>query len=459
VITLKASEIARITGGVLHGDANIVVTGSVEVDSRKCGKGSLFLALKGENVDGHDFVTDASKHGAVLSLTDRQISQPCIVVPDVVVALGKLAQHVREELSDLMVIGITGSQGKTTTKDLLSHLLQIIGKTVAPAGSFNNEIGAPLTILQCDESTTFCIVEMGARHSGDIAKLCEIAQPAIGVVLKVGTAHVGEFGDRETIARTKGELIASLPSHGTAVLGSYDEFTPQMAKGLDLDVITFGPGHDCDVRATDVEIREGRPHFDLVTPAGRTTVGLRLIGAHQVANALAVASVGHALGISLDVIAGSLSTAEPSSKWRMELHELSDLLIINDSYNANPDSMAAALQTLALFAQERGGSAWAFLSTMHELGESEAREHQMIGQVCVDLDIDHVVCVAEPRYEIKSSTTTKFHQALDKAQALTFMTHVEPGDVILLKASRAEALNELVAPMTAQWNEREVAHD
>ena len=146
MITLKASEIARITGGVLHGDANIVVTGSVEVDSRKCGKGSLFLALKGENVDGHDFVTDASKHGAVLSLTDRQVSEPCIVVPDVVVALGKLAQHVREELSDLMVIGITGSQGKTTTKDLLSHLLQIIGKTVAPAGSFNNEIGAPLTI-------------------------------------------------------------------------------------------------------------------------------------------------------------------------------------------------------------------------------------------------------------------------------------------------------------------------
>jgi len=459
MIALTASEIARITGGVLHGDADIVVTGSVEVDSRKCGNGSLFLALKGEVVDGHDFVTDATKHGAVLSLTDHQVSEPCVVVPDVVTALGKLAQQVREELSDLMVIGITGSQGKTTTKDLLSHLLQIIGKTVAPVGSFNNEIGAPLTILQCDESTTFCIVEMGARHSGDIAKLCKIAQPAIGVVLKVGTAHVGEFGDRETSARTKGELIASLPAHGTAILGCYDEFTPQMADGLGIDVIKFGPGHECDVRATDIEIREGRPHFDLVTPNGRTTVGLRLVGAHQVANALAVASVGHALGISLDVIAGSLSTAEPSSKWRMELHELSDLLIINDSYNANPDSMAAALQTLALFAQERGGSAWAFLSTMHELGESEAREHQEIGQVCINLDIDHVVCVAEPRYEIKASATTKFHQAANKEEALSYMKHVTPGDVILLKASRAESLNELVAPMTTQWNEREVAHD
>jgi UDP-N-acetylmuramoyl-tripeptide--D-alanyl-D-alanine ligase len=203
-----------------------------------------------------------------------------------------------------------------------------------------------------------------------------------------------------------------------------------MADGLNLNVITFGSAHDCMVRATDVEIREGRPHFDLITPAGRTTVGLRLIGAHQVANALAVASVGHALGISLDVIAGSLSTAEPSSKWRMELHELQDLLIINDSYNANPDSMAAALQTLALFAQERGGSAWAFLSTMHELGESESKDHQEIGRVCVELGIDHVVCVGEPRFAVAESETTKFHQAKSKDEALSFMAHVAPGDVI-----------------------------
>lgn len=459
MITLKASQIAGITGGTLHGDTDLLVTSSVEVDSRNCTAGSLFFALKGEHVDGHDFIADAQKNGAVLSITERKGETPCIVVSDSIVALGKLAQHVRQELSDLMVIGITGSQGKTTTKDLLAHLLQIIGKTVAPVGSFNNEIGAPLTILQCNEKTTFCIVEMGARHSGDITHLCEIAEPTIGVVLKVGTAHIGEFGDRQTIARTKQELITSLPAHGTAVLGCYDEFTPAMADGLNLNVITFGPGHDCMVRATDVEIREGRPHFDLVTPAGRTTVGLRLIGAHQVANALAVASVGHALGISLDVIAGSLSTAEPSSKWRMELHELHDLLIINDSYNANPDSMAAALQTLALFAQERGGSAWAFLSTMHELGESESKDHQEIGRVCVELGIDHVVCVGEPRFAVAESETTKFHQAKSKEEALSLMAHVAPGDVILIKASRAESLNELVAPMISHWSEREETDD
>ena len=459
MITLKASQIAAITGGTLHCDADLLVTASVEVDSRKCFNGSLFLALKGEHLDGHDFVADAQMNGAVLSLTERKVETPCIVVSDSIAALGKLAHHVRRELSDLTVIGITGSQGKTTTKDLLAHLLQIMGTTVAPIGSFNNEIGAPLTILQCNEKTTFCIVEMGARHSGDIAKLCEIAQPKIGVVLKVGTAHIGEFGDRQTIARTKQELITSLPAHGTAVLGCYDEFTPAMADGLNLNVITFGPGHDCMVRATDVEIREGRPHFDLVTPAGRATVGLRLIGAHQVANALAVAGVGHALGISLDVIAGSLSTAEPSSKWRMELHELEDLLIINDSYNANPDSMAAALQTLALFAQERGGSAWAFLSTMHELGESEDKDHEEIGRVCVELGIDHVVCVDESRFAVTDSETTKFHQAKNKEGALSFMSHVAPGDVILIKASRAESLNELVAPMISYWSEREQAHD
>jgi len=185
--------------------------------------------LKGPARDGHDFVSDAFAHGAVLAFTTSQVSQRCIVVDDVTKALGMLAAFVRDELKNLKVIAITGSQGKTTTKDLLSHLLSSQGSTVAPQGNFNNEIGAPLTILECTQQTKFCIVEMGARHIGDIAALCQMAKPDIGVVLKVGRAHVGEFGSQEAIAKAKSEMISSLQPTSLAILGGYDEFTPKMA--------------------------------------------------------------------------------------------------------------------------------------------------------------------------------------------------------------------------------------
>jgi UDP-N-acetylmuramoyl-tripeptide--D-alanyl-D-alanine ligase len=389
----------------------------------------------------------------MFSLTSQRIDGPCIVVKDVLEALSILAAFVRKRLDKLIVIGITGSQGKTSTKDLLTHMLGAVGPTVAPAGSFNNDLGLPITLLECDDRTRFCILEMGARHMGDIARLCEIAKPNIGVVLTVGTAHIGEFGSREIIAKTKGELIESLGKDGVAILGTYDEFTPKMASLHQGEVILFGESADIQVRAADIEMREGRPHFDLVTPAGRDAVGMRAVGAHQVSNALAVAAVGTALSLPLELIASSLSTAEISSKWRMELHESADLLIINDAYNANPESMSAAMRALVLFAQERGGSAWAFVGKMNELGQTQAPQSAAIGALAVELGIDHLVEINAPEYGEPVGAMV-IHQRPTIESAIDLVEYFAPGDVVLVKASRSQGFEVLAESLERAWKEK-----
>jgi len=452
MIAMKASEIAAVVHGRLHGD-DVVVSAAPVIDSRVATPGSLFLAVQGERVDGHEFVADAFSHGAVLALTSHAVTQPHILVEDVVIALGQLAQHVRSNLLNLTVIGITGSQGKTTAKELLAAILSSAAETVAPQGNFNNEIGAPISLLQCTESTKYCIVEMGARHTGDIAHLCAIAQPDIGVVLKVGTAHLGEFGSIQAIADTKSELIQSLSAAGVSILGTYDEFTPAMAKFHKGKTLTFGESTECDIRAADIEIREGRAHFDLITPEGRSAVGLRIVGLHQVANALAVAAVATVLGFSLDQIASGLSTAESHAKWRMEIEELPSLVLINDAYNASPEAIAAALQTLVLFAQERGGESWAFLGKMHELGESSNADHAAIGTLASELGIDHLVCVGAPEYAstIAAMSETTVHRCVDIEAAVAVAKNLNKGDVVLVKASRSEKLEILADAISAQW--------
>ena len=453
MITLTAGEIALLVGGEVFCDKDLLVSKAPVFDSRLATPGCFFLALKGENADGHEFAADAYRNGSMFSLTSQRIDGPCIVVKDVLEALSILAAFVRKRLDKLVVIGITGSQGKTSTKDLLTHMLGAVGPTVAPAGSFNNDLGLPITLLECDDRTRFCILEMGARHMGDIARLCEIAKPNIGVVLTVGTAHIGEFGSREIIAKTKGELIESLGKDGVAILGTYDEFTPKMASLHQGEVILFGESADIQVRAADIEMREGRPHFDLVTPAGRDAVGMRAVGAHQVSNALAVAAVGTALSLPLELIASSLSTAEISSKWRMELHESADLLIINDAYNANPESMSAAMRALVLFAQERGGSAWAFVGKMNELGQTQAPQSAAIGALAVELGIDHLVEINAPEYGEPVGAMV-IHQRPTIESALDLVDYFAPGDVVLVKASRSQGFEVLAESLERAWKEK-----
>ena len=454
MIPLQASAIAAIVGGTLHGD-DLRVTEPPILNSADATAGSLFLALKGEKVDGHDYAADAFSRGAVVALVSKPITGNHIIVDDVTRALGALAHHVRKELKHLSVVGITGSQGKTTTKELLASVLSQVAETVAPSGNYNNDLGAPISLLRCTEKTKFCIVEMGARHLGDIAKLVAIAEPDIGVVLKVGTAHLGEFGSVELIAQTKSEMISSLRDSAVAILGNYDPFTPKMAELHKGRTVLFGGDSKCSIRATDIEFREGRAHFDLVTPEGRSAVGLRIVGMHQVANALAVAAIATELGLTLDQIAGGLSTAESNARWRMEIVELPQLLLINDSYNASPEAMSAALSTLALFAQERGGESWAFLGKMHELGESSQSDHAAIGTLAQELGIDHLVCVGAPEFAATMSKNgpTSIHLCNDKAEALTIAENLNQGDVLLVKASRSEKLEELADAISQQWRD------
>ena len=454
MIPLQASAIAAIVGGTFHGQ-DLLVTEPPVLNSADAVPGSLFLALRGENVDGHDFATDAFSHGAVVALVTKAISGNYILVDDVTRALGALAHHVRKELKNLSVVGITGSQGKTTTKELLASVLSQVAETVAPSGNYNNDLGAPISLLRCTETTKFCIVEMGARHLGDIAKLVAIAEPDIGVVLKVGTAHLGEFGSVEKIALTKSEMISSLRDSAVAILGNYDAYTPKMSELHKGKVVRFGEDSNCSIRATDIEFREGRAHFDLVTPEGRSAVALRIVGLHQVANALAVAAIATELGLTLDQIAGGLSTAESNARWRMEIIELPQLLLINDSYNASPEAMSAALSTLALFAQERGGESWAFLGKMHELGESSQSDHAAIGTLAQELGIDHLVCVGAPEFAatMDQNGPTSIHLCSDKAEALVIAENVNQGDVLLIKASRSEKLEELADAISQQWRD------
>jgi UDP-N-acetylmuramoyl-tripeptide--D-alanyl-D-alanine ligase len=449
MIRLKAGTIAQIVSGRLNVDEHMEVWTAPVFDSRKATPGSFFLALQGDKADGHDFIKDALNHGAVFALVSNEINDPNlpnIQVTDVLEALAKIASYVRDQLPNLKVIGITGSHGKTTTKDLLHHILEGVGPTVSPENSFNNELGAPLNLLRCDENTKFCISEIGARHLGDIYKMAMVVRPEIGVVLKVGTAHLSEFGSRANIAKTKSEMIQALPSDGVAILGTYDEFTPKMADLFDGRILTFGEIAEANVRAADIEIREGCPHFDLVNSAGRVTIGMRLVGAHQIPNALAAAAVATALGIPNDQIATALSTAENKSKWRMELHELPGLLVINDAYNAAPESVEAALFSLRLFAQERGGAAWAFLGKMHELGESSDQRHQDIGTLARDLAIDHVVAINAKEYGVNAMHFDNWEGAL------SLMPEFSEGDVVLVKASRAEGLERLADALIAKWD-------
>jgi len=460
MIELSFKEIADLLGGTIIGLDPQATTGAVPVlDSRKAGPGTFFVALPGERADGNDFAAAAVAAGAEFALMSVAQNVPGIVVKDVALALTTLAAHVRALLTQCTFIAITGSQGKTTTKDLVGQILSIRGATVVPEGSFNNDLGVPLTILQCNSQTQYCVLEMGARHIGDIARLVKLAKPSIGVVLVVGSAHVGEFGSRAAIAAAKSEIVSELEPGATAILGNYDPFTPEMKTKPGVKRVIFGQSAHADVRAADIEMRSGAAHFDLVASGGRASVGLKILGEHQVANALAASAIALEAGMSIEQVAQALSEAEISSKWRMEIHRVGDCVIINDSYNANPESVKAALKTLVLLAQESGGTAWAYLGKMHELGELERESHLEIGRLASELGVDHLVCVGTDLYfnglGLSESDSLSVHNVLTQEQALELSSHIEGGDVVLIKASRAEHLDELAEKLLARLQQRE----
>jgi UDP-N-acetylmuramoyl-tripeptide--D-alanyl-D-alanine ligase len=466
VIPLTLAEVADAVSGRLDAaDPATVVTGDVTADSRLAGAGGLFVALPGERADGHDYAAAAVAAGAAAVLAARPVGVSAVVVDDPLAALGRLARAVLDRLPRVTVVGVTGSSGKTSTKDLLATVLAQAGPTVAPQGSFNNELGVPLTVLRADEGTRFLVAEMGARGLGHIAYLCGIAPPRIGVVLNVGAAHAGEFGGREATARAKGELVEALPADGAAVLNADDPLVAAMADRTRARVVTVGtggPGHDATVRAVDVALDDAaRPAFRLVTPAGEADVRLSLHGAHHVANALAAAAVGLEAGLGPAEVAAALSAATPVSRWRMEVATRADgVTVVNDAYNANPDSVRAALAAVAAMAGSTGSArhgtparrAWAVLGEMLELGDESAAEHRAAGEAAAGLGIE-VVAVgtgAHPAAEAAAAAGGAGHAVADPAAAAALLAErLRPGDVVLVKASRGIGLDVLAAQLLA----------
>jgi UDP-N-acetylmuramoyl-tripeptide--D-alanyl-D-alanine ligase len=440
---MTLDDIRELTGGEVHGTSTpeaVVVDGPVTTDSRGCGPGSLYVARRGEHADGHDFVGAAAAAGAAAALTSRPVDGlPCVVVEDVQAAFGRVARGVVDRAPELRVIGITGSSGKTSTKDLLASVLSSVAETVAPVNSLNGEIGVPLTVCRVTPTTRFLVAEMGARGVGHIEYLTGIAPPQVAIVLNVGTAHVGEFGSRENIALAKAELPRALPPAGLAILNADDPAVAAMRDGLSCRVQLVGTAPDADVRAENVELDElGRPAYDLVTPAGTTRISLRQSGAHHVGNSLSVAAAALELGLTLDQVAAGLAAAGPVSRWRMEITERADgVVVVNDAYNANPDSMRAALDALA--AIHASGERWAVLGGMLELGGESAAEHAAVGAYAAERGIDHVVAVGEGARAIGAPEWLPDTEAAYEHLS----THLRPGDVVLLKSSRDSGLRWL----------------
>ncbi len=466
---LTMAEAAQVLGAELAGSGDPHgVIGAVTADSRAVRPGALFVALPGERVDGHRHVAAALGAGAVGALTARPVDNAlCLVVDDPLVALGALARALvdRAAVAGLQVVGITGSQGKTSTKDLLAQILEAAGPTIAPIGNLNNELGVPLTVSRIDPSTRFLVVEMGARGIGHIAYLCRIAPPRIGVVLNVGHAHVGEFGGQPAIAQAKGELVESLPADGFAVLNADDPLVWAMRSRTRARVLAFSdradPGGPGVWASHLVSGPNGGYSFQLHQrredgSEGQVEVELQLAGRHQVGNATAAAAVALALGLDLAPVAGALTSAGPRSRWRMEVRQRSDgVTVINDAYNANPDSMRAAVSTLAEFGRGGARRTWAVLGDMLELGESAVAEHRAIGREVAEQGIDALIAIGEHAEQLADGARSTGRPLLvqafrTKAEAVPIvLAGLDPDAVVLVKASRGLALNTVADDIQA----------
>jgi UDP-N-acetylmuramoyl-tripeptide--D-alanyl-D-alanine ligase len=457
MIPLSLAEIAEIVGGSVDGDPTVTVLGPAFLDSRRPEPGGLFVALAGEHVDGHDFAQAAVEGGAAAVIGSRPTGLPAVVVPDVQAALHALAGDVLRRLRRvnpaLRVVAITGSQGKTSAKDMLGAVLRYAAPTVATYQSFNNELGLPLTVLRADPETRYLVLEMGARGIGHLAELCTVAPPDVSLVLNVGLAHVGKFGSREAIAQAKGEIVEALGPDGIAVLNLDDPLVAAMAPRTRGRVRTFGRAAGAGVRLASLELDGlGRPSFELHQGGHRVGVRLGLLGEHQAMNAAAAATVGLALGLPLDAIATSLDRIETLSPWRMELRERADgLVVVNDAYNANPDSMRAELETLAGIGRRTGRRTVAVLGAMLELGEESEAEHARVGDLVRDLGVELLVKVG---WEARKYGGVESLQAESVEEAIELVRNNVVGtDVVLVKASRAASLERVAEALLDESEE------
>ena len=445
------SEIAGATGGRLLGE-DVSVTG-VSIDSREASPGDLFVALSGSRVDGHDFVGRVQAAGGRAVLVSRadalpEPSPPAVVVDDTRRALLDLAADERGSFTG-NVVGVTGSVGKTSVKDLTAAVLRTRHRVGVAPRSYNTEVGVPVTLMNMPPDAEVAVLEMGSRGRGHIARLCEIARPDVGVVTNVGLAHLEMFGSPNAVAAAKRELVEALPERGTAVLNADDPVVRAFADHTAATTLLYGTGAGADVRAEDLALdRAGHPSFTLRTPAGAERVELSLAGEHMAWNALAAAACGIALGLTPGECATGLKEARVSP-WRMEVFAGRDgVTVVNDAYNANPASMAAALKASRWMAGD--GRCLAVLGEMAELGAVSTREHERVGELIARVGIDRLVTVGSAARAIGAGAV---REGVDPAHVTATDSVAEaieairqamrPGDVILVKGSRVTALERV----------------
>jgi len=449
-------EVAAAVDGSVRGDRKVIVRAAA-VDSRQAGPGDLFVALPGEGADGHDFVGEAMARGASAAMVRRGWLggvEPTVEVGDPGAALLRLARDERSTIS-AHVIGITGSTGKTMTKDFTAAVLGRQFRVVASPSSFNNEVGLPLTLLRADERTEAVVCEMGSRGPGHIRLLCEVATPTVGVVTNAGEAHMERFGSRKVLRDAKAELPEALPASGVAVLNADDPAVRTYADRTRARVVLFGtaPGADVSAEALDVHRGTGQAEFLLRTPDGSAPVLLSVPGEHMVGNALAAAAVGWALGVPVESSAQALATA-PVTGGRMQISEAGGVRIVNDAYNANPTSTAAALRAVRWMAGS--GRCIAVLGHMAELGPIADEEHERIGELVASLGIDVLVVVgpdarligvAARREGIPHDGVAVCDDVLQATKSV--LSIVRPGDLVLVKASRVARLERVADALQA----------
>lgn len=455
------SDIASILGGELSGVDTEITT--ITTDSRNVTPGALFVALHGSNFDGHDFVEDAFANGAAAALVSMPVSGTYVQVDDTLKALGELAAAYRASLSAI-VIAITGSSGKTSTKDLMACALLPFGSVVKSERSLNNEIGVPLTIFQADESTDFLILEMGMRGLGQIDYLTHIASPNISVLLNAGSAHLSELGSRENILKAKSEIFHNMSEPKIGITSADDERLVELGSKFESKMIFFGQSSFADVYLEELSISEiGYPTATLKIKGEKFYLTLPRVGEHQMLNAAAVIAVIDALELDSHRAVTALSSCKDSSEWRMQVIELeNDITVINDAYNANPESMRAGLRALKDFAQNR--RTWAVLGEMRELGETSLEEHDAIGRLCVRLDVSKTLAVGQSARGIQLGASLEgswnqesvFAESIEQAIEM-LIREIQPGDVVFIKASRAVGLERVAMALESHFGGKNMA--
>lgn len=448
MIARDLNEIVRIAGGQLVGESRAF--SSVSTDTRTLQPGALFVALSGPNFDGHEFVADAAQRGAVAALVERPLTLalPQIVVSDPLAALSAFAREWRRQFS-IPVIGVTGSNGKTTTKELIGAILSRLGACLATRGNLNNHIGVPLMLLEMTHEHRYAVIEMGANHQGEIAHLAGIAEPTIGIVTNAGAAHLEGFGSLQGVAAGKGELLQNLPVAGVAVINADDAFATQWREARSADrTLTFGFEQRADFMAHKVQASGDaggfRIDFDLVTPDGTRPATLALAGLHNLRNALGAAAVASAAGATLDEIVAGLAAMRPVSG-RLELKPaINGAYLVDDSYNANPSSLKAGLDALQGFS----GARWLVLGDMLELGDSANELHAEVGRYARQAGIARLLAIGRhSHFAVEAFGPGAQWFADMDALIADVRRSLQPGVAVLIKGSRANRLERVSAAL------------